>query len=175
MLAEAGVSGGFELPLFYDSGVVYNEDVALLIKDALGAVGIKVTLNPQPTTQFAEQRTARIAKKDSSQKGMLLQSAVIWLDDPDPNTDTWLKSTGTGNWTRFNNATVDKLHADFRFEPDATKRAAAYTQVQDIVATEVPVIPLVVTGRTVALAKGITGMAFTADPHTRFWTLKPTS
>lgn len=173
LLTEAGVSGGFDLPLFYDSGIVYNEDVALLIKDALGAVGIKVTLNPQPTTQFAEQRTARIAKKESSHKGMILQSGVIWLDDPDPNTDTWLKSTGTGNWTRYTNAAVDKLHADFRFEPDATKRNDAYKQIQEMVATDVPLIPLVVTGRTVALAKGITAMSFTADPHTRFWTLKP--
>lgn len=172
LLAAAGVSS-LSLPMFYDSGVVYNEDVALLIKDALGEVGIGVTLNPQPTTQFAEQRTARVQKASSPHTGMMLTSGVIWLDDPDPNTDTAFKSTGSSNWTRYSNAEVDRLHADFRFSPDADARAAAYEQIQDDIAADVPTIPLAITGRTVAMNPRLSGVSFTADPHTRFWTLRP--
>jgi hypothetical protein len=36
----------------------------------------------------------------------------------------------------------------------------------------VPLIPLVVSGRNMALNPKITGASFTADPHTRFWTMK---
>lgn len=172
LLEEAGVSD-LDLPLFYDSGVVFNEDIALLVKDALSEVGIDVTPSPQPTTQFVEQRTARAQKADSAQSGMMLTSGVIWLDDPDPNTDVWFKSTGSSNWSHYVNTEVDELHAGFRFSPDADARAEAYEQVQDIIATEVPTVPLAVTGRTVALNPRLTGVSFTADPHTRFWTLRP--
>ena len=170
LLADAGVTS-LTLPLFYDSGVVYNEDIALLIKDALGQAGITVEASPQPTTQFAEQRTARVKKTETSQHGLLLSSSVIWLDDPDPSTDSPFKTGGSSNWTHYSSATVDGLHAAHRFDPDATARAAAYGQVQDTIAADLPTIPLAITGRTVALNPALTGMSFTNDSHTRFWTL----
>ncbi|MFC0534095.1 ABC transporter substrate-binding protein [Phytohabitans kaempferiae] len=170
LLAEAGVTS-LTLPMFYDSGVVYNEDIALLVKDALGQVGITVEASPQPTTQFAEQRTARVKKAETSQHGLLLGSSVIWLDDPDPSTDTPFKTGGSSNWTHYSNATVDSLHAEHRFDPDAAARAAAYQQVQETIAADVPTIPLAITGRTVALNPALTAMSFTNDSHTRFWTL----
>lgn len=169
LLDDAGVSG-LSVPLYYDSGVATNEDVALLIQDSLAGVGIEIVPTPQPTAQFAEQRTAR-AGGDTSTGGLLLAPGVIWLDDADPSTDVWFKSNGSGNWSHYANADVDALHLDNRFNPDADARAAAYVEVQQTIAEELPTIPLVVTGRTVAMAPELTGASFLIDSHNRYYTL----
>ena len=170
LLDEAGV-GELTIPLYYDSGIAANEDTALLLQDSLAEIGVTVEVTPQPTTQFAEQRTARVGGTSDAHSGMMLSSGVIWLDDPDPNTDTAFKTSGSSNWTHYSNAEVDDLHLGNRFNPDAAARATAYERVQDVIAAELPTIPLMVTGRTVALSPGLQGAMFTADSHNRYWSL----
>lgn len=51
------------------------------------------------------------------------------------------KQTG-GNLTYYGNARVDELIEKARFEMDKQKRADMYKEVQDIIAAEVPIIPL---------------------------------
>lgn len=171
LLEEAGVDG-FDLPIFYNNGIAYMEDMALLIQDALREIGINVILNGQPTTQFIEDRAALTRGETSGQSGMLLQQGVIWLDDPDPNTDVFVKTGGFGNPTGWGDPRVDELHAEFRFSTDEAARNAAYEEIQEIVAEAVPYIPIVVTGVNVAAAPGLDGVSFTSDPHTRFWTIR---
>jgi peptide/nickel transport system substrate-binding protein len=170
LLQKAGLGAGFQLDLYYDVGVPYNEDLALLIQDQLRKLNITATLKGEPTTQFAEERVGRTQGKPI-QQGLMLNSGVIWLDDPDPNTDVWLYSKGASNNTRYNNPTVDELHLKYRFASDAKERAAAYEKIQQMAAEDVPLIPLIVTGRNAALNPKLTGFTFTADPHNRFWSL----
>jgi peptide/nickel transport system substrate-binding protein len=172
LLAEAGVED-FTLPLFYDSGVAYSEDVALLLQASLAEIGVTLELVPQPTTQFREQRSARAAGEQSSQSGARLDAAVIWLDDPDPSVDVWVKSTGVANWTHLNDPEIDELHAEFRFSGDADARAAAYATIQELVAESAALVPIALLGRTVAVDPDVTSVAFTNDSHLRFWTLQP--
>jgi peptide/nickel transport system substrate-binding protein len=171
LLAKAGVGNGFAVDLYYDNGVPYNENLALVVQDALRQLNITVTLKAEPTTQFADERTARV-KGQQVMQGMLLQSAVIWLDDPDPNTDVWVSSKGTSNDMGYNNPELDALHAQNRFSSDTASRNQAYGKIQQMVADDVPLLPLLVTGRNAALSPSITQFAFTADPHNRFWTLQ---
>lgn len=171
LLDEAGVDG-FELPIFYNAGISYMEDMALLMQDAFSEIGITAVLNGQPTTQFVEDRSALTRGETSGQSGMLLQQGVIWLDDPDPNTDVFVKSDGFGNPTGWGDPRVDELHLEYRFSADEDARAEAYVEIQDIVAEAVPYAPVVVSGVSVATRPGLTGVSFTSDPHTRFWTIR---
>jgi peptide/nickel transport system substrate-binding protein len=171
LLTKAGVGSGLQVDIFYDSGIPSNEDIALLIQDALRKINVTANLKAQPTTQYAADRTAR-AKGEPVQIGLTLAQAVIWLDDPDPNTDVWIKSNGTSNATGYKSAQADQLHLQNRFSSDAKARKEAYEKIQQMVADDVPMIPLLVTGRNAAMNPKITGFSFTADPHNRFWTLK---
>lgn len=171
LLDEAGVDG-FELPIFYNNGISYMEDMALLIQGAFSEIGITAVLNGQPTTQFVEDRGALTRGETSGHSGMLLQQGVIWLDDPDPNTDVFVKSDGFGNPTGWGDPTVDELHLQYRFSADEEARAEAYVEIQEIVAEAVPYAPVVVTGVNVAARPGLSGVSFTSDPHTRFWTIR---
>jgi peptide/nickel transport system substrate-binding protein len=170
LLQRAGAGTGFQVDVFYDSGVSPFEDIALLVQDQLRKLNIVASLKPLPTTQMAAQRTARV-KGQGTLEGLILSQGVIWLDDPEPNTDVWVTSEGVSNASRYKNPVVDKLHSDFRFSSDAKARAQAYEKIQGIVAIDVPLLPLVVTGRNAVVHPRITGVSFTADPHNRFWTM----
>jgi peptide/nickel transport system substrate-binding protein len=171
LLEEAGFPDGFAVDIFYDTGVTQHEDIALIIKSGLAETGIAVTLRPMPTTEYAEQTTARVSGEDVLQ-GLLIQRGVIWLDDPNPTTSLLLACGGFANATRYCNEEVDQLHFENRFNPDIEARSAAYEMIQEIVAEDVPLIPLAVAGLPVAIHPDITGMAFTADPHLRPYLLR---
>jgi peptide/nickel transport system substrate-binding protein len=54
---------------------------------------------------------------------------------PDPSWATaWFVSSQIGewNWERFSNPEFDRLHEDAKGELDATKRAAMYVRMQDL-------------------------------------------
>ena len=56
----------------------------------------------------------------------------------DPDAPTTLTSTGPSNWSNFENAEVDELMERGRAETDPEKRREIYSQIQQIVAEEVP-------------------------------------
>jgi peptide/nickel transport system substrate-binding protein len=64
----------------------------------------------------------------------------------------------TNNRDRFNNPDVDKLTIAGYQEPDPEKRKQIYFQVQDIVAKQVPNIPLFEVYQTVGVKKGVHGI-----------------
>jgi ABC-type transport system substrate-binding protein len=170
LLQRTNAASGFQVDVFYDSGVPSFEDLALLVQDQLRKLNIVANLKPLPTTQMGAQRTARV-RGQGTLEGVILSQGVIWLDDPDPNTDVWIKSGGPSNASHYKNATVDQLQDTFRFSSDTNARARAYEKIQGIVAVDVPLIPIVVTGRNAAVHPRISGVSFTADPHNRFWTM----
>ena len=170
LLDEAGVSD-LSIPIFYDSSILYFEDIALLMKDTYSQIGVNLELRGMPTAEIATLRTAQTSG-EGALPGIILNQGTIWLDDPDPTVQCCyqaLGSTGKGNLTQYTNATVDELHFGHRFDTDETARAEAYTEIQQILADEVPTIPIIVTGRTIALHPSLTKVLFTADQHPRLW------
>lgn len=170
LLQKAGQGSGFQVDVFYDSGISPFEDMALLVQDQLRKLSIVANLKPLPTTQYGAQRSARV-RGQQTLEGLILSHGVIWLDDPEPNTDVWIRSGGASNASWYKNPAADALHDAFRFSSDVKARAQAYEKIQRIVATDAPLIPVVITGRNAAAYPGISGVSFTADPHNRFWTM----
>ncbi len=170
LLQRAGQGSGFQVDVFYDSGISPFEDLALLVQDQFRKLNITANLKPLPTTQVGAQRSARV-RGQQTLEGLILSQGVIWLDDPEPNTDVWIRSGGASNASWYKNPAVDELHDGLRFSSDVKARAQAYEKIQRIVAVDAPLIPVVVTGRNAAVYPGISGVSFTADPHNRFWTM----
>lgn len=167
LLEEAGVTA-LELPLFYDIGVVGLEDIALLMQESFAEIGITLDLIGQPTTQLAADRVARTQGEDSPHTGLFLSQSTIWLDDPDPTIDSAVKSNGSFNWSLYDSPQVDALHLENRFNQDFDARADAYAEIQEILAEDLPLIPMIVTGRSAVVAPGLEGFAFTPDVMTRY-------
>ena len=71
-----------------------------------------------------------------------------------------------GNRWRYRNAEVDRLTLDVRRELDPVRRKAAYARVQQILADEVPIVPLWHEDNIVLSARDLAGYAIT--PNARF-------
>jgi peptide/nickel transport system substrate-binding protein len=173
-LMSAAGNKGFTLDLYYDSGVYYNQDVALLIQSGLAQIGIKIALHAQPTAQYAADSNLKSTGKTSTQHGMSFYTDGWWLDNAGPSTDTWIKTGAIGNWSQYSNKQVDAIHAQY-YTSSSPNRDAEYKKLQQLVAADVPIIPLVVVGRTVVMAKGITGDFVAPDGLARYWSLSSTS
>ena len=138
LLTQAGLGDGFETEIYYDTSRQEQEEVALFLQASLGEVGIDLALRPLPATEFASQTTARF-DDDTVMPGIQIHSAIIWLDDADPNIGLWLVTRGFpgpvgvggfSNASHYSNIAVDTLHFEHRFNPDLDTRAEAYRGAQ---------------------------------------------
>lgn len=177
LLKEAGASN-IAFDFWYSTALPYNTDIAILIADSLKSVGVTANLKPTPALQLLDAMRARINGTDQSMGGMLLNEAVIWLNDPSTLTNSSVMSktasSGVGNWARFSDPEVDALHAKFRNSDDAEARKAAYATIQEHAAKAAATLnPLIVLGRTIVLNPKVTGATFSPDPYARYAYLKP--
>ena len=175
LLAAAGKSGLPPIDLWYTADESFYQDIALLIKASFAEAGVTVTLKPTPGTKLTTLATARAAPPwgPTSMNGMYLSDGVIWLDDPETHIDLWAKSTSPYNWSRYDNPLVDKLHAEYRNEPNNGPRIAAYKEIQAILADAAVVNPIIVLGRTVITPPGLQGINFMWGPYAMYEYIRP--
>lgn len=177
MLKEAGQEK-FSFDFWYSSALPYNNDIAILIADALKGIGVTANLKPTPALQLLDAYRARINGKDETMSGMYMNEAVIWLNDPSTLTNsgavTKAAASGSGNWARFSDPEVDELHVKFRNSSDVAARKAAYARIQEkLTAAAATLNPLIMLGRTIVINPKITGVTFSQDPYARYAYLKP--
>lgn len=176
LLKEAGQEK-FTFDFWYSNGLAYNNDIAILIKNSLSRIGVTVNLKPTPQVQLMTAVRARINNENDSMSGMYLHEATFWLADPVTLTNSGIVSTtqsgGANNWSRQAIKEIDDLHYTYRNSTDTPARMAAYKKIQDILAEEAGnQVPLVITGRTVATSKRITGVNFSQEPYSRYWPIR---
>ncbi len=152
LLAAAGVPTGFDVDLITVSGDAAGSAEAIVLQSQLAKVGIKVTI------QSYELVTA-YDKEDSGKTGM---GERYWTNDIiDPDEVATYGADGNGGANAFNTFWVDKtasgLVAAARSETDTKKRAAMYAQVQQILADQVPFLPLVYSPYRYALGDWVSG------------------
>lgn len=171
LLADAKATD-LTIPLYYDNSIPYMEDVALLIQQNLEQIGITLEVNGQTNTQFADERAKKMAGEASQQSGFLLWPGQNFVDEPSPIVNNWFTIDGRRNWSRYDNAEVAALHAEFRNSPDAGARTAAYEKIQEIIAEEVPRVPLIILTGTAALNPGIEGYSVTPGGYAYYALMK---
>lgn len=154
LLAEAGRAQGFETSLVYSAGkAAYFDPLALAIRDSLGQIGIKATIERLPGAQFDERIAARSAP-------MVIENRIAWLSLP----DYWFTAFYSGNSTsNLGNYHSDRLAAMLKNLPgDASPRLydEATQEMAKLVLTEVPMVPIRQGAVEVVLAKGIRGYTY---------------
>jgi peptide/nickel transport system substrate-binding protein len=175
LMAEAG-NPKIEVPLQYSNAEPAYEDMAILIQSSLKDIGITVTLQPQtPAAMFnlILQRATAKAGDALTEPQMVMFNLSIYLDDPKSPVSFYSRSGGALNYPRHSDPAFDAIADANQFAAPSPEREAAYVDLQEQAAADASFIPMIVTGRTVVVSKGITGIAYSPEIGVRYWTLTP--
>jgi peptide/nickel transport system substrate-binding protein len=154
LLKDAGLAGGLEANLMYSIGkATYFDPVSLVVRDALGKVGIRVNIDRLPGAQFDE----RVASRNFQ---MLLDNRVAWLSLPDYWFTAFYTGTSTSNLGNFDNPKLSKMLEDLPGDAPPDVYGEKTREMSKLVLTEVPMIPLRQGAVEFIMAKGIGGYTY---------------
>ncbi|MFT4150019.1 MAG: ABC transporter substrate-binding protein [Paracoccaceae bacterium] len=160
LLAEANV-GPIALNYVVNAGNEVDEQIAVLLQQQLGNVGITLNLQKMDPSQTWDMLI----------NGEYDLSVMYWTNDildPDQKTTFVLGHDVNMNYmTRYNNETVKKLVADARLEMDPAKREAIYAEIQKTAKADVHWIDLYYSPYISVTRKGVEN--FGQNPLGRFW------
>jgi peptide/nickel transport system substrate-binding protein len=154
LLKEAGLTSGFEANLMYSIGkATYFDPVSLVVRDALGKVGIRVNIDRLPGAQFDE----RVASRNFQ---MLLDNRVAWLSLPDYWFTAFYTGTSTSNLGNFDSPKLSQMLRDLPGDAPPDVYGEKTREMSKLVLTEVPMIPLRQGAVEFIMTKGIGGYTY---------------
>ncbi len=174
LLAEAGFPGGEGLDAFADSfalAYVAEKESVLgptvnIIQTALREIGIPVTLDPLPQTQYGDRQLVKrdlpFAINDQEKPigvdaGYAVQLFFVSAD-----------KGGLNNMVNYSNAIVDDTWAMARVEPDTAARDAMLVDIQNQLLADVAWLPIVEYQTQWAFSDSLSGMRWHPDNSIRF-------
>lgn len=136
LLKEAGQAAGFDTSLIYSAAkATYFDPLSLAIRDALGKLNIRVSIDRLPGAQFDEKVAARSTQ-------MLLDNRVAWLSLPDYWFTAFYTGTSTSNLGNFASPKLDQMLKDLPGDASPQVYGEKTREMSKLVLTEVPMIPL---------------------------------
>ena len=157
------------LDLMSTAGNRSRELVEQVLQSQWKALGISIRIKNEPARVFFGQTV--------TERKFTGLAMFAWISAPEGVPRTTLHSAhiphkdnnfAGQNYTGFRNAEMDELLEAIEVELDRTKRARLWRRLQDIYATELPVIPLYFRAEPYILPKWLTGVEPTGhqDPST---------
>jgi peptide/nickel transport system substrate-binding protein len=154
LLKEAGHSNGFDINLMYSIGkAAYFDPLSLVVRDALGKIGIRVTIDRLPGAQFDERVAARNFQ-------MLLDNRVAWLSLPDYWFTAFYSGASTSNLGNFDDPKLNQMLKDLPGDASAEVYGEKTREMTRLVLNKVPMIPLRQGAVEFIMAKGLTGYTY---------------
>ncbi len=177
LLAEAGFANGEGLEQYADAlqlTYVAEKETVLapivnIIQTALREVGIPVTLNPVPQTQYGDRQLVKrdlpFAVNDQEKPigvdaGYAIQLFFVSTD-----------KGGLNNMVNYSNDAVDDAWALARVEPETAKRDMLLTEIQDRLMADVAWLPIVEYRTRWAFSDRLEGLQWHPDNSVRFFDL----
>ncbi len=155
LMAEAGLSAGFETTLSFDlGGATVGEPMAVLIQEALATIGIKAQINKIPGATWR----AALLKKDMP---MIVNRFGGWLDYPE-YFFFWCYhgQNAVFNTMSYQNPKLDKMITNARFAESKPIYDASVKEMIQLAYDEVPRIPLLQPTMDVAMQKDVMGYMY---------------
>lgn len=135
LMAQSKYPKGFDTKLLVAAGDTIGQQVAVIVKAELAAIGITVTI---------EQREAASAFQAMTTGDYAMAEYYCSSDIIDPAENTTYAAAGNGGsnavYTNYDNPKVDALVSQSNVELDPTKRAAEYLQLQQLVHQDAPML-----------------------------------
>jgi len=159
LLAEAGYANGFEYVLSTPQVTVFQQ-INQLLQEQLGAVGIKVQLQPVAASEWY----ARVVS------GTTNLTPTRWTERADPDGLLYILFDGKGfaNTMNYRNERVDVLLDQARTVYDMAERKKLYTEAQRLIVEDLPMIPLIFGAEYAALRALVNGFEWIPDEIPRF-------
>ncbi|WP_336660522.1 ABC transporter substrate-binding protein [Leucobacter sp. USHLN153] len=136
-LADSAYPDGFKVKLSLASGDSQRAQIAQIVQESLAKIGITVEIEQLDIAVFRE----RFFAYDFD---FMLNSGQS--DAPDPNGFITFQADPEGfsksYWTHYTNDRVTQLMHEGRTTPEGEERTKIYAEIQQILADEVPYIPL---------------------------------
>jgi len=150
LLGEAGVSDLSTTLSFKQSSTV-EARAAVYIQSALKEIGIDVQIKPLPDAEFTQRTNARDLE-------MYLNSFLAWGADPFYQMASLAGSGAGTNFNNYANPALDELlQKGFRTQ-DQAGRDAVSAEAQDLLADEMPLVPLWNPKWTYVVRDGVHGL-----------------
>ncbi|MBI2910256.1 MAG: hypothetical protein HYX92_21650 [Chloroflexi bacterium] len=131
LMAEAGFPDGFKAEALV-RGVPAHQDAAVLVKDAVAAIGINLDLKVAETAVFNDARFRKAF-------GVIGGGAGTALMDPDINLGDFYLGTSANNWTGYSNPSYDELFTKQSQTLDIAERRKIVWEMQKILLRDVPI------------------------------------
>lgn len=164
LLAEAGLSKGFDMTITFREGRPEEEASAVFLQAEFAKYGIKVTLEKIHTAAWSERRAAKTISAG-------LDGYTPYVPDPNYVIEFWYKTGAVLNTWQYSNPRVDELAKASIQESDPAKRKAMLEEIQDIIGKEQPVIWLFHPYWNIVMRDNIEGYVFYPDRMTRHFAL----
>lgn len=150
LVAQAGYSspGDVKLTVAYSKANLY-EDLTLRLTDMLRNAGFTIDVKVVPREQQTDN-----AKSDA-------WSLNVWASgrvSPDDYATNFTRSGGSSNYPKWSNPDADKLIDAARSEVNDQKRQQLYTQLQQLVKSELPILTLDTMGSILAARPNVKGL-----------------
>jgi peptide/nickel transport system substrate-binding protein len=155
LLAEAGYPNGLETTLSFDlGGATVGEPTAVLIQEALGAIGIKTQINKIPGATWR----AALLKKDMP---LIINRFGGWLDYPE-YFFFWCYhgQNAVFNTMSYQNPKLDKIITNARFAENKLIYDGSVKEMIQLAYDEVPRVPLFQPTMDVAMQKDVQGYQY---------------
>lgn len=156
-LVKAAGASGAHAELSYRAGAPEHEQVAIAIKDALAAIGITLALRKVPDAPFF---TAAVKGSYPA----FLHNGYSWVV-PSTIYDALLTKTPKAlqNPSHYDNPTLTRLANEGASTGDLAARLRISGEIQQILAHDVPWVPVCNPGQNIAMIKSLTGFSWV--PH----------
>lgn len=152
LLTQAGVTTPIHSTMYVRQSNLTDQKTAVFIQGELKKIDIEVDVKPLPDAQFTQQSNARNLP-------MYVLQYLGWGADPFYQM-YYMAGTASGlNFANYGNPTLDQVISQGMAAPDTATRTALSKQAQQILAQDMPIVPLYNPDWTFAIRKGVTGLA----------------
>ncbi len=166
LLAEAGLADGFETTFSFElSNAQIGEPVSLLVQEALGKIGIKVTIDKTPGGQLG----ALLEKKEVP---FFFEASAAFLADPDYFFRIFYNGSTRWNFGGYQNPEFAALVEKTRFEADKAAYQSEVKRMITLAKQDVPIILLWQPALDTGMQRSVAGYKYEFHRQLELRTLK---
>ncbi len=165
LLEEAGYKDGFSFDLSIGEGNPVTEQIAVILKDAFGSIGVDMNIDVQAASVFSEG----LGKFEHH---AWMRDLLWYVDDAGYTGELFFKTKAVINWMEYSNTELDKVIAELTSTMDPNKKAALAAAYQRILIEDAPTIAVVDMPFEIAVREDIEGYVQLPDNLLWYWPLK---
>lgn len=157
LIEEAGYSPDeLSFNLAIQSGWPVAEEIAILVSDSFGQIGVDVSIDKQSASVFAE----KMANKEQE---AFIRDYGAYVDDPFYVFFLFHETGTIINWTNYSNERVDEIVEETRYMVDEEQRRELYREAVELAQEEVAYYHLVEQNYMAATRDDIAGFVNEPD------------